>query len=534
VVVRAASPEESDTVTDAVAEAPDRTGEALETLTATRRTVLLVSVLIVALCGIVYELIIATISSYLLGDSVLQFSVTIGLFMFAMGIGSYLTRLVGDRLIERFVAVELAIAFVGGISSVLLFVVFPHVIWYRPVMYGLIIAVGTLVGLEIPILARVLSETGGIRKSIADVLALDYFGALLGAVGFPLLLLPMLGLFRASFSIGLLNGLVALVNIFAFASLLRRPRIWFASVATLLVLLVCAVLSAGSILRFAEGQLYTDRIVHTEQSPYQRIVVTLNERTGRHRLYLDGHLQFAELDEYRYHEALVHPVLSLPGRRTRVLVLGGGDGLAAREILKYGDVASIDIVDIDPAITRFCATFPPIRRLSGGSLDHDRVTVHNADAFSWLREGNDLFDRVIIDLPDPHNEALSKLYSREFYTLLRRRMADDSYFVTQSSSPWLTRRTFWAIAETIRATGVATLSYHVTVPTFGVWGFHIGAATGEVPREFPIAEDKTRFLTATILAGAVEFAKDMAPLEGEVNSIFEPTLYLTYQKEVTR
>jgi spermidine synthase len=521
-------------VTEVRAEPVVGTGEEPFALSASRRAVLLLSVLIVALCGIVYELIIATVSSYLLGDSVLQFSVTIGLFMFAMGIGSYLTRLMGRRLLERFVAVELVIAFVGGISSVLLFVVFPYTAWYRPVMYGLILAVGTLVGLEIPILARVLSDAGGIRRSISDVLALDYFGALLGAVGFPLLLLPMLGLFRASFSIGLLNALVALVNIYAFAPVLRRPKLWFGAVACLLLALTGAVLGAGEILRFAEGRLYTDRIVFAEQSPYQRIVVTRNEETGRHRLFLDGHLQFAERDEYRYHEALVIPVMSLPGRRSRVLILGGGDGLAAREVLKYPDVESVRIIDIDPAVTRFCASFPPFRTLNGGSLEDRRVTVTNADAFSWLREGTSRFDRILVDLPDPHNEALAKLYSREFYGLLRRRLDDDGYFVTQSSSPFVTRNTFWSIGATIRAAGMAARGYHVTVPTFGIWGFQIGAATGEVPDEFAIESGRTRFLTPGLLAGALRFPKDMAPVKGEVNSIFEPTLYLTYQKEVMR
>jgi len=508
--------------------------EALDGLSRPQRAVLLVSVLVVALCGIIYELIIATVSSYLLGDSVLQFSVTIGLFMFAMGVGSYLTRHLRRRLVQRFVAVEIVIALIGGVSSVLLFVVFPHHVWYRPVMYGLIIVVGTLVGLEIPILTRLLTDTGGLRRSIADVLALDYFGALVGALAFPLLLLPFLGLFRASFCIGLLNGLVALVNVYAFAAFLGRKRVWFGGAIGVIATLVVSVLGASSVMAWAEGQLYTDRIVHHEQSAYQRIVVTVNESTGRHRLFIDGHLQFAELDEYRYHEALVLPVLSIPGPRRRVLILGGGDGLAAREALRFEDVERIDLVDIDPAITKLCSTFPAIRELNEGALDDPRVTIHHTDAFAFLRDGEDRFDRVIIDLPDPHNEALSKLYSVEFYRLLRRRMAHGGYFATQSGSPWLTRETYWSVGATIRAADMDTVGYNITVPTFGVWGYQLAAATGPVPDSFDIPEESTRFLTSELMERALHFGKDAGPLPGTVNSIFEPTLYVTYLKEVNR
>jgi len=294
------------------------------------------------------------------------------------------------------------------------------------------------------------------------------------------------------------------------------------------------VAAASSILRYAESRLYADRILYTEQTPYQRIVLTVGEQTGRIRLYLDGHLQFAEMDEYRYHEALVHPLLSLPGRRARVLILGGGDGLAAREVLGYEDVERIDLVDIDPAMTKLCSTFPAIRALNGGALDDERVTLHHVDAFAFLRGEGPRFDRIVVDLPDPHNEALAKLYSVEFYRLLGRRLEEGGFFVTQSTSPWLTRETFWSVAETIRAAGMRVRSYGITVPSFGVWGFQLGAAADRVPERFPIPEERTRFLTAAVMEGAVRFAKDTAEVEGTVNSIFEPGIYLKYLEEVNR
>lgn len=490
-----------------------------------------IAVLVVAICGIAYELVIAAVSSYLLGNSVTEFSITIGLFMFAMGIGSLLSRGLSTSLIERFLAVEIVIALIGGFSSTALFVVFPWTFAYRPFSVILILVIGALVGLELPILTRVLTRGGSLRKSIAHVLALDYFGALIGSVAFPLLLLPTLGLFRASFAIALLNIAIVLLTVLSFAKRLRRPGLWLAAVAVVTALLISGMVLDAWIHRFAEGRLYSDRVILRKQTPYQRIVVTRSERTGLHRLYLDGHLQFAEVDEYRYHEALVHPVLSLPGSRQRVLILGGGDGLAARRVLEYPDVGHIDLVDIDPAMTRLAGAFAAIRKLNGGSLEDPRVTVHNQDAFAFVRNEKRQFDRVIIDLPDPHNEALAKLYSVEFYRLLAGRLAPGGFLVTQASSPWRTRQVFWAIRETLREAGMRTFSYRVLVPSFGVWGFHVASPDGPVPHDWNLP-DGNRFLTRDVLARASRFAPDEAPLDVPANSIFDPTIYMLYLREL--
>lgn len=517
-------------------DADSKTIDTIASLTSAQKSVLQASVLIVALCGIVYELIIATISAYLLGDSVYQFSLTIGLFMFAMGMGSLLTRRLQNRLIDWFIATEVLIALIGGLSSVLLFIVFPWTIFYKPVMYALILVIGGLVGLEIPLLMRILSDSGGFRKSIAQVLALDYFGALVGSVAFPLLLLPYLGLFRASFSIGLLNGLIALLNIVIFSNTLRRPRLWLAAISISMIVLFVAVLYASAIKSFAQGQLYSDQVVFSKQTPYQNVILTRNEFDGQHRLYVDGHLQFAEKDEYRYHEALVHPVMSMDGKREEVLILGGGDGLATREVLKYSEVKSIDLVDIDPEITRLCRDFPAIRKLNQGALANPKVQVHNVDAFHFLRNSKRFFDRIIIDLPDPHNEALSKLYSEEFYTLVRHRLASDGFFVTQSTSPWVTRKSFWTIGNTIDTVELPRQSYHVLVPNFGDWGFHLAGPARKTDSDqnqppAPQITVATRFLTDEIFQKATLFAPDSSQVETGINSIFEPNLYLLYLSE---
>lgn len=493
--------------------------------------VLMLSVLVVALCGITYELVIATVSSYLLGNSIYQFSITIGLFMFAMGLGSYLTKRLEHDLVSTFVVIEIAVAIVGGICSTLLFAVFPYYAFYKPVMYTLIIVIGALVGMEIPILTRILSRVESLRDSIAHVLSLDYIGALIGSVAFPLLLLPHLGLFRSSFAIGLLNIAVVIFTLIVFGSTLKKRRLCEIGAAIACAILVGGIVYSVDIRDMAEQRLYGNTIIFYKQTPYQRIVLTKSDRTRNLQLYIDGHLQFAEVDEHRYHEALVHPVMSLPGPRKNVLILGGGDGLAAREIFKYLDVERVDLVDIDPEITTLCKTHAHIRRINEDALRNPKMHLHHEDADKYIRNTRIRYDRIIIDLPDPHNESLSKLYSKTFYRKVRKCLSPEGYFVTQSSSPFATREAYWCIGRTITAAGMNPLSYHTMVPTFGVWGFHLGAANGETPpRTFPISV-ATKYLTPEVMSEAIAFGRDTEPLEEcTINSMFQPILYDLYQR----
>ncbi|MEE9351464.1 MAG: polyamine aminopropyltransferase, partial [Thiotrichaceae bacterium] len=384
--------------------------------------ILLISILIVALCGLAYELIIATVSSYLLGNSVYQFSLTIGFFMFSMGVGSYLSQLLGKNLIQNFISIEIAIAFVGGISSLLLFMAFPMVrALYDVTMYTLLFLIGTLVGMEIPILARILEQKQTSRHSLANVLSIDYLGALIASVAFPLVLLPQLGLIRSSFAIGLINILTALTNLYFFRNYLSRTKLLTVISLGILVALIGFTIYGTVLTRYAEKHLYFDQVIFNKQTPYQKIVVTKSATREEQHLYIDGHIQFSSRDEYRYHEALVHPTLSIAGNRENVLILGGGDGLAVREILKYSDVKLIHLVDIDPEMTKISKELRMLSELNQGSLEDPRLTIYNDDAFSFINQPGILYDRVIIDMPDPHNEAINKLYSKEFYTMIRRR-----------------------------------------------------------------------------------------------------------------
>lgn len=504
---------------------------------------LLLSVLIVALCGIAYELIIAAVSSYLLGNSIAQFSITIGLFMFAMGIGSYLTKFIHEKLVERFIQIEIAVALVGGVSAALLFVVFPYYALYKPVMYGLILVIGALVGLEIPLLTRILSRSASFSDSLAHVLSLDYIGALIGSVGFPLLLLPSLGLFRSSFAIGLLNISVAFIALTLLGKSHPRVRSYWKYALMVLAILVAMLLTSTWITKFAEGQLFANEIIYSEQTPYQRIVLTSHPRNGEVRLYLDGHLQFAGSDEHRYHESLVHPVMSLGKPPKKILVLGGGDGLAIREMLKFSSVEMIDLVDIDPSMTELSKRIGPIRQLNADSLTDSRVHIHHADAFNYVQESYkrlsdsaDWYDRIIIDLPDPHSEVLNKLYSKEFYGLLERILADDGAFVTQSGSPFITREAFWCIAKTIEASGFRVLSYQAHLNSFGEWGFQLAvkSAHAEPTFELKLADVPRKYLSNERFKSVQVFALDNSKQESPVNSVFEPKLYLLYEAGLNR
>lgn len=510
-------------------------------LDAVGRTVLLGSIVVVALCGIVYELIIGTVSSYLLGNSVYQFSLTIGFFMFAMGVGSYVSQHIGGRLLERFIIVEIILALVGGICSISLFLTFPLApAFYQAVMFGFIFTIGALVGLEIPLLTRVLAEGRGTRRSIAQVLSLDYIGALVGSVAFPLMLLPSLGLVRASFAIGLANALVALVNVLYLRAHLRHFRTMLAVVIIVVIALAGFTAFGARLASFAQHHLFLDTVIWKKQTPYQSLVVTRNDLRGDLRLFIDGHIQFSSEDEHRYHEALVHPVMgwgSAPAHR--ILVMGGGDGLAVREVLKHPDVVQVDVVDLDPDMTWLGAEFNPLVELNDGALREDRVRIINEDAFSYLaRPDTPLYDRAILDFPDPHDEAIAKLYSVEFYARLARRMTPGGVMATQSSSPFFARRAYWSVEATMGEIFEHTVSYHITVPAFGPWGFHMASMAPGKNQATDTAlalPEGLRFLTPDVFRSAQVFPADMAnpgpgPQGTLVNSLFEPKLYELYVK----
>ena len=493
---------------------------------------LLASVFVVAACGLVYELAAGALASYLLGDSVLQFSTVIGCYLFAMGIGSWLSRFFERQLPAHFLRIELMVALAGGSLPGILFLANAYMPGaFRFLLYAMVAVVGILVGLEIPLVMRILKREVVLKDLVSQVLTFDYLGALAVSVAFPLLLVPQLGLIRTGLLFGLLNAAVAFWTLWVFRHELRRlgAHAW-ACVLTVTVL-AAGFSVAEQITTLAEDKFYHDRIVLAATSPYQRIVVT-NGRIG-HKLFLNGNLQFAERDEYRYHEALVHPAMAAFGAPRKVAVLGGGDGMAVREVLRYPSVESVTLVELDPNMTGLFAKDPAMSRLNAGALSSTKLHIINTDAFQWL-QGDDkaepeMFDVIIVDFPDPTNFSIGKLYTNSFYALLSQRLSASGYAVIQTTSPLVARQSFWSVATTIESTGLNATPYHANVPSCGEWGYIIASHR---PWHRPtVLPEGLRFLGLDTLPLLFDFPKDMSRVPSDINRLSNQVLVTTYERE---
>lgn len=481
------------------------------------RAGLLFAAFVCAACGLVYELALVAQGAYLLGDSITQASVVLATMVFAMGVGSLAAKPLQRRPLLGFAAIEAALALVGGLSVLALHASFTWLDIYWPALIAISLLVGGLIGAEIPLLMTLLQR---IRRqeagsATADLFAADYIGALIGGLAFPFLLLPLLGQTRGALLVGMVNAVAgAAVVLVLFARTVSGRRRLALGAGTLAVLAVLGVAFAGSetLLRYARNALYDDPVVHAETSTYQEIVLTewdpMTAGDTDTRLFLNGDLQFSSVDEYRYHEALVHPVLA--GSRGRVLVLGGGDGLALREVLRYPDVREVVEVELDPAVLRLAREHPRMAELNRDALRDPRVKVVPADAFGWLRDTRERFDAVIVDMPDPDATSTAKLYSQEFYTLARRALAPGGRMVVQAGSPYFAPRTYDCILGTIRAAGFSATPYHVDVPSFGDWGFVL-AQEGPAPEPRIDPPERLRFLDQATLSAATVFPADRSP-----------------------
>ena len=489
---------------------------------------LLVSVFVVAACGLVYELVAGALASYLMGDSVLQFSTVIGTYLFAMGIGSWLSRYIDDDLPANFLRIELLVGLIGGLMPIALFLLYA---WspapFRIALYGLVTLIGTLVGLEIPLVMRIMRRGYALKELVSQVLTFDYLGALVVSIAFPLLLVPRLGLIRTGLLFGLMNAAVAIWALWVFRAELPSRRAHAAWAVAVVLALGAAMAGSDTITRWGEDRFFGRRITLAESSPYQRIVIT--ESHGVIRLFLNGNLQFSSRDEYRYHEALVHPAMAAHGAARRVLVLGGGDGLAVREVLRHPSVQQVTLVDLDERVTRLFRDRPELRALNQGALASPKVTVINQDAFKWLENDDSFFDIIVIDLPDPTNYSLGKLYTTAFYSLVERRLAASGYAVVQTTSPLHARRSFWTVVTTLEAAGLGVTPYHALVPSFGDWGFVIAShRPWRPPTELP---GGLRFLTREMLPSLFEFPADMQRVPAEPNRLNNQILVQTFEDE---
>ncbi|MFZ4930902.1 polyamine aminopropyltransferase [Chryseobacterium sp. Mn2064] len=434
---------------------------------------LMFSVFVIATCGLIYELVAGALASYLLGDSVKQFSFIIGVYLFSMGVGSYLAKFIKGNLIDKFVEIEILVGIVGGISSVVLFILFNTMAHFEAVLYLFVFFTGCLVGVEIPLLMNILKDRIGFKDLVSNVFAFDYIGALLASILFPLVLIPHLGIVKTPLFFGLINISIAIFLCFYLTKELSKPVSLKVKSIGAFVLLLTLFIFSDKILSYSEEKLYGENVVYTKSSPYQRIVLTRNNR--EFRLYLNNNLQFSSTDEYRYHEALVHPVMSMSKNIDHILILGGGDGFAVREVLKYKEVKKITLVDLDGDMTQFFKTNETMRQLNHSSLSNPKVEVINKDAYIWVKENQKKYDVIIIDFPDPSNYSLGKLYSLQFYKELEKITTPDTKIVVQTTSPYFAPKSFWCIEKTMNQIFPFTTAYHTYVPSFGEWGFSMAS-----------------------------------------------------------
>jgi spermidine synthase len=505
------------------------------------RALLLAAVAACAACGIIYELALLTLSASLNGGGIVATSLIVAGYIAALGVGALLVKPLLPHAGIMFVAVEALLGIIGGLSAAALYAVFAFLdgaigsTWVLAIGTALI---GGLVGAEVPLLMTLLQQRRTVKdpatdtgRTLANLNAADYLGALVGGLVWPFALLPHLGMIRGAAATGVVNLVAAaIVAMFLLRRVISRTQLATAlcALATALALLVVLLVHAHDIETTSRQRLYADPIVVYRHTVYQEIVVT--RRDNDTRLYLDGGLQFSTRDEYRYTESLVYPALGNGARS--VLILGGGDGLAARELLRQKGIEKIVQVELDPAVIEIART--TLREANAGALDNPRVSVVIDDAMRWLRATHPElrppggFDAVIVDLPDPDTPVLGRLYSTEFYALVAHALSPDGLVVVQAGSPFSTPTAFWRTVSTMRSAGYGVTPYHVHVPTFGDWGFVLArpgadGVVAPIPR-MPTGAPPLRYLSPQVLAAATVFSDDIAPRPLEPSTLDNPRI----------
>jgi spermidine synthase len=501
--------------------------------------ILLFSTLMIALCGILYELNIAALATYLIGNSVMQYSLIIGAFMSSFGIGSYLSKYVKHNLLLVFFWIETAIGFIGSLSVLTIYYFYSSSEIYVFVIYFFIISLGTLIGLEIPLIGRIIDEIKqNIRITMANLFSFDYIGSMIGCVALPLFLLPRFGSIKTSLLIGIGNLLISILVGFRFRARLKKVIL----LVPLFLIFLNGILffQAEDVQIYMDQKSYEDKIILTQQSKYQKIIMTKDKNDMR--LFLDGNIQFSSKDEHRYHESLVHIPMGYIKTYDplKVLILGGGDGLAARELLKYERVEEITICDLDEKITQIAKSNPDLINLNQKAMFSPKIKIVNQDAYMFLFNTiqankkttfRKLWDLIIIDLPDPNNESLAKLYSKTFYQIIMENLKKNGIAVTQATSPFHSRVVFWCIFHTVQSVGFkSVIPYQVEVPAFGNWGFVLFSKQSlEHYSALKLADLSYQFLNPEVLPSLFIFGNDVKEIPTQINTIYKPIIIDYYE-----
>ena len=550
---------------------------------------LILTMAVLAGCGLVYEYLLSHYAGRVLGAMESTIYAMIGLMIVAMGLGAFAAR--GIRCaFKGFVWLELTIAFLGC-SSILIIgglialtQTFPQILadtfgmppdslpqggffkqlsqlaFNSPYFFGLLL--GFFIGMEIPLIARIREQIHGqhLANNLGTIYGADYIGAGLGAAIWVVFLL--------SIDISKAAALTASLNLIAGAFFIIRYwqqlhwRKTFVSLHLLLALIILLMFNYGNQwLNQMNSLLYLDKVVHVEKTRYQQLTFTqrdmgvnsTNTEFGDAQksiinFYLNGRLQFSSIDEHIYHEYLVAPVLAGSARHDNILIIGGGDGLALRDVLKYSP-KNVTLIDLDSELIDIFQTpkehlnanlARKISFLNKNSLQDERVTILRSDAFITINEllkSGQVFDAIIVDLPDPSHPDLNKLYTVNFYARLKQLLAGDGLIAIQSTSPYHAKDSFISIGKTLSAANYAHVQqYHDNVPSFGEWGWTIAAKMGASPlarlnklKKLPIQHT---WLNYELLKASFVFPNDFYKNKEniDINTLGSHTLYQLHQQ----
>ena len=491
------------------------------------------------LSGVVAEYVLSTLASYFIGDSTVQWALIISTMLFSMGLGSRLSKYFEKDLLQKFIIIELLLTIFTSLSSLAAFTAAAYTVYTGLIIYSFSIIIGLLIGMEIPLVIRLNEEFEALRVNVSSILEKDYYGSLLGGVFFAFVGLPYLGLTYTPFVLAFVNFSVTVAMVLlVWKSVLPQLRTQYGSMlGSVAVLLLVGVFMAQPIVLHGEQRRYNDKIIYSAQSKYQKVVITQWE--DDYWLFINGNQQLSTLDETMYHEPLVHPAMKLQQQPKKVLVLGGGDGCAVREILKYPSVEEITLVDLDPLMTDLGKNHPVLKNLNKEALWNEKVQVVNADGFIFLQKDTSYYDVIILDFPDPNNVELGKLYSQEFYQMVHRRLKKYGVMITQAGSPYFATRAFRCIDLTVQQAGFATVPLHNQVVTLGEWGWVLAmkeevASSGQLKKALTrlrFDDLETKWINQEAMSLITSFGKDVYAMDSDsirVNKINDPVLYRYY------
>ncbi len=391
-----------------------------------------------------------------------------------MGVGARITKFISKNEFILFILTEFALSIIVSFAALLSYSVAAHTIYAGLLIYILAIITGTLIGMELPLAVRLNNKFEALKFNISNILEKDYYGSLVGGLFFAFIGLPHLGLTYTPFVLGAINLLVAIAMLNFFPSVIKSSKRFSLNIAAigLVLFIVMGAFNAQRIIFYGEQKKYKDKIVFEKQTRYQKIVIT--QWKDDYWLYLNGNLQFASYDEPLYHEVLVHPAMKQHPLPKDILVLGGGDGCAVREVLKHTSVRSVRLVDIDPVMTELAQTHPALTEINNHALKDSKVKIINQDAYQYVVHDQWFYDIIIIDLPDPRNVELARFYSLEFYSMLKRHLRPNGIIVTQAGSPYFASKSFKCILNTMEQAGLSAIPLHNQIITMGEWGWVLG------------------------------------------------------------